>query len=118
MTYLYRRGCVQIEEEFPIGEAPPFVMVGKYRYDREFVCNPVIPPYMKAPGSIGSSAAAVDRQAAYLSSQRHIDDMKKEERIAARQEETEKSLANTLRDAKPALEKARKEDALKAQAKR
>lgn len=62
----------------------------------------IVPAWMKAPGSKGSSADATDRNAAYYQSERHRKDMAQAERIAAREER----LAGNLQQLEKRLESA------------
>lgn len=84
-----RQGHVT-EREFRIAEAPQSVKCAacKRRAKRRIPSSIgfSIPAYMRAPGSIGSSANAVDRQSAYLQSDRHRKNKAQEERMARHDE--------------------------------
>lgn len=57
----------------------------------------VIPAYMRAPGSVGSSAASCDNQARYLASDQHKADRAQSERIYDRTEAAKDDLQKHLR---------------------
>ena len=58
----------------------------------------VVPPWMRAPGSNGSSYDFTERQAEYLKSDKHREIRKQDERMAARAEAIESKTRTELKE--------------------
>jgi hypothetical protein len=88
----------QVERDFPMGQAPRLVTV-KGRKFRKIIAGVghIIPAYMRAQGSSGSSESACDRQAVYLQSDQHRKDMAQQERIEARNEAAKSRLSSHIK---------------------
>lgn len=68
-----------------------------------------VPPYMRAPGAAGSSDAAVSKQAVYLQSDKHREDMKDAEKGQERLRRAKYAKEDLNRRIEKNLEKARQQ---------
>ena len=111
MTYLFVNDDLglTIERDFKVGECPREVKHQGRKFRRLFTAAIVIPNYMKAPGSTGSSADSNDENGAYLKSEAHRQSRLQMERVDARIEGAKASYAKAMKDAEPQLERVRKE---------
>lgn len=98
-TYVYECGeCGEFEIEQRITE-PALTVCACGEPVRRLICGVgiIIPAYMKAPGSTGSSSDTCDKQAIYLQSEQHRKDREQAERIYDRTTGAEDGVRSYLR---------------------
>jgi len=83
----------QKERFYPYDACPRQITVKGTIYKKIIVgIATYVPPWMRAPGAAGSSSDASDRQARYLTSDKHRDDMKQVERVQEQDLRTKRSI--------------------------